>query len=156
MERRAGSDFRKESPGEGFNMKRILSWAGVVVVSLALVSLAFADEQKSKSGPMTGTWECTSHGGGNKEGSTPFTLDLQQDGETVTGSVSSPEGGTDITSATFKDNVLEIHLDTADGLYVLKATLKDGELKGATTHDGDPMGTWEGKKSAATNDKSGS
>lgn len=137
-------------------MKRILSWAAIAVVSLVVASLAFAaDEQKSKGGPLSGTWECTSHGGGTQEGSTPFTLDLQQDGETVTGSVSSPEGGTDITSATFKDNVLEIHLDTADGLYVLKATLKDGELKGATTHDGNPMGTWEGKKSAPSDDKTG-
>jgi hypothetical protein len=150
---------REEPAGEGFNVKRILSWA--VVVSLVLVSLAFAaDEQKSKGGPLAGTWECTSHGGphdgGSQEATTPFTLDLQQDGETVTGSVSSPEGGTDITSATFKDNVLEIHLDTPDGLYVLKATLKDGGLTGGTTtHDGNPMGTWEGKKSAASNDKPG-
>ena len=141
-------------------MKRILSWAGIAVVSLSIASLAFAaGGQKSKSGPMTGTWECTSHGGphdgANQDASTPFTLDLQQDGETVTGSVSSPEGGTDITSATFKDNVLEIHLDTPDGLYVLKAALKDGELKGSTTHDGNPMGTWEGKKSAASGEKTG-
>ncbi|HKS96228.1 MAG TPA: hypothetical protein VJV74_08845 [Terriglobia bacterium] len=138
-------------------MKRIVTWAGIAAVSLAVASLAFAAaaEQKSKGGPLTGTWECTSHGGGTQEGSTPFTLDLQQDGETVTGSVSSPEGGTDITSATFKDNVLEIHLDTPDGLYILKATLKGGELKGSTTHDGNPMGTWEGKKSAASGDKAG-
>lgn len=138
-------------------MKRLLSWAGVAVVGLAVASLTFAaDGQKSKAGPVTGTWECTSHGGGTQEGSTPFTLDLQQDGETVTGSVSSPEGGTDITSATFKDNVLEIHLDTPDGLYVLKATLKDGGLtSGTTTHDGNPMGTWEGKKSAVSGDKTG-
>lgn len=139
-------------------MKHALSMAGIAVVALAAASLAYAgDEQKSSQpGLVTGTWECSSHGGENQEGSTPFTLDLEQDGEKVTGSVSSPEGGMEITDATFKDSVLEIHLDTPDGMYVLKATLKEGELKGATTHDGNPMGTWEGKKSAASNDKPGS
>jgi hypothetical protein len=134
-------------------MKRAISSVGVVMALVALASLAVAaTEDKSKSGPVTGSWECTSHGGGHEEGDTPFTLDLEQDGEKVTGSVSSPQGGMEITSATFKDNVLEIHLDTPDGNYVLKATLKEDQLKGDTTLDGNPKGTWEGKKSAPSAD----
>ncbi len=138
-------------------MKRLLTGAGMGFVALALASLALAAaEQKAKSGPVAGTWEGTSHGGGHQEGDTPFTLDLEQDGEKVTGSVSSPQGGMEITSATFKDDLLEIHLDTPDGNYVLKATLKEGQLKGDTTLDGNPKGTWEGKKSAPAGDsKSG-
>jgi hypothetical protein len=134
-------------------MKRAISSVGVVLALVALASLALAaTEDKPKSGPVTGSWECTSHGGGHEEGDTPFTLDLEQDGEKVTGSVSSPQGGMEITSATFKDNLLEIHLDTPDGNYVLKATLKEGQLKGDTTLDGNPKGTWEGKKSAPSAD----
>ncbi len=128
---------------------------GIVALAFASLTLA-ATEQKAKPGPIAGSWECTSHGGGHEEGDTPFTLDLEQDGEKVTGSISSPQGGTEITSATFKDNLLEIHLDTPDGNYVLKATLKEGQLKGETTLDGNPHGTWEGKKSTASGDsKSG-
>ena len=138
-------------------MKRLLTWAGTAIVVLALTSFALAaTEQKAKPGPIAGSWECTSHGGGHQEGDTPFTLDLEQDGEKVTGSISSPQGGTEITSATFKDNLLEIHMDTPDGNYVLKATLAEGRLKGDTTLDGNPKGTWEGKKSAPAGDsKSG-
>ena len=136
-------------------MKRLLTWAGMGVVALAFASLALAaTDDKAKPGPLTGTWDCVSHGGGNQQGDTPFTLDLEQDGEKVTGSVSSPQGGTDITSATFKNDVLEITLDTSDGTYVLKATLQDGALtKGSTTHDGNPMGDWEGKKSTSGDNK---
>ena len=134
-------------------MKHATSSVGIALALVALANLALAaTEDKSKSGPLTGSWECTSHGGGHEEGDTPFTLDLEQDGEKVTGSVSSPQGGMEITSATFKDNLLEIHLDTPDGNYVLKATLKEGQLKGDTTLDGNPKGTWEGKKSAPSAD----
>lgn len=129
-------------------MRRAWTLAGLAVMAvmaLALAGLALNAQEKSKGGPLTGTWDCQSHGGDH--GDTPFTLELEQDGEKVTGSVSSAEGGMDITTATFKDNVLEIHLDTPDGLYVLKAALKDGALSGDTTRDGAAMGKWEGKKS---------
>ena len=134
-------------------MKRSVALAGIGLAALAVAGLALAGEDKPKAGPLTGTWECQSRGG--PHGDTPFTLELEQDGEKVTGSVSSQEGGMEITSATFKDNVLEIHLDTPDGNYVLKAKLKEGQLSGDTTHDGNPQGTWEGKKSAPPANKSG-
>ena len=110
-------------------------WAATLRLVLATVLL----------GLLTGTWECTSHGGPHGD-ETPFTLELEQNGEKVTGSVSSPQGGMEITSATFRNDVLEIHLDTPDGNYVLTAKLKDGQLSGQTSHDGNPAGKWEGKK----------
>ena len=134
-------------------MRRELTLAGITLLALALVGLALNAEEKSKGGPLTGTWECQSHGGDHGDG--PFTLELEEDGEKVTGSVSSPEGGMEITTATFKDNLLEIHLDTPDGLYILKATLKDGALSGDTTRDGNAMGKWEGKKSAPASKSGG-
>jgi len=129
-------------------MKRVLALAGVGFLILSIMSFALAKDQKAEPGPLTGTWECTSHGGphGGEQDETPFTLELEQNGEKVTGSVSSPQGGMEITSATFKNDVLEIHLDTPDGNYVLTAKLKDGQLSGQTSHDGNPAGKWEGKK----------
>jgi len=105
------------------------------------MSLAAAPDE----GPITGTWECQAKGG--SQGDTPFTLYLTQKGETVEGSVSSPMGGTQITSATFKDNTLEIHIDSDDANYVLSAKLDKGVLTG-TWANGDDKGTWEGKKQA--------
>lgn len=56
-------------------MKRYLIAVGVCLAILCMASLGLAKEKKPKPGPMTGTWECTSHGG--SQGDTPFTLYLE-------------------------------------------------------------------------------
>ena len=111
-----------------------------------LASLAQAKDKKPKPGPLTGAWECVSHGGAR--GDMPFTLFLEQSGETVTGSVTSPIGGTQITSATFKKKVLEIRIETDQGDYLLRAKFKKGKLSGEWNHDPE-KGTWEGTKQVA-------
>ncbi|PYV24515.1 MAG: hypothetical protein DMG24_11265 [Acidobacteria bacterium] len=133
-------------------MRRVLCSVGVGLIVWGAATLVFSKEEKAKAGPLTGTWECKSRGG--SKGDTPFTLVLQQDGEKVSGSVSSAEGGMEITSATFKEGVLEIRLETPEGNYVLTGKLKDGELSGDTTKDGNHEANWEGKKAAAPEDKS--
>jgi hypothetical protein len=56
-------------------------------------------------------------------------------------------GGTQISSGTFHHNMLEIHLDTPQGNYILLGRYKKGELSG--TWSGDTgKGAWEGRKSA--------
>jgi hypothetical protein len=78
----------------------------------------------------------------------PFTLYLEQTKETVTGSVSSPMGGTEISAGTLKKNDVEIHIDTPQGNYQLTGKLKKGELSGKWSSDTE-NGTWEGKRKAA-------
>jgi hypothetical protein len=125
-------------------MKRKLIYAGIVITVLLAASLAIG---KDKKGPMSGTWDCQSHGG--SQGDVTFTLFLTQNGETVDGSISSPMGGTQISSGTFKKNMLEIHLDTPQGNYTLMAKFNKGELSGTWSSDSD-KGNWEGKKAAGT------
>ena len=115
----------------------------VCISLLAFAALAPAKERKDQPGPLSGTWECMSHGG--PQGDTPFTLVLQQTGETVTGSVSSPMGGTEIASASFINKILQIHIDTDQANYVLTAKLKNGKLSGNWS-DQSQRGTWEGSK----------
>ena len=70
-----------------------------IVLCLAVVALGatlHAGEKKPKPSPLTGTWECTAHGGA--QGDMPFTLYLEQTKDTLTGSVSSPIGGTQISA----------------------------------------------------------
>ena len=119
-----------------------------IVVTLTLTFAAtFAQAQKKpKPGPLTGTWECTAHGG--SQGDMPFTLYLEQTRDTLTGSVSSPMGGTEISAGTVKKNDLEIHIDTPQGNYQLTGKLKKGELSGKWSSDSE-NGLWEGKKQAA-------
>ncbi len=117
----------------------------VCLVALGLAGVALAKDKSLKAGPLTGTWECTSHG--SSRGDMPFTLDLQQEKETVAGSVSSPIGSAELSSASFKNKMLQIQIDTDGGDYLLTANLKDGKLSGEWSH-GDEKGTWEGKKQA--------
>ncbi len=123
-------------------MKRHLILISVCLTLLFSISVSNA---KEKTGPMTGTWECQAHGGSH--GDTAFTLFLEQNKESIDGSISSPMGGTQISSGTFQHNVLEIHLDTPEGNYILMGKYKKGELSGTWSGDSD-KGTWEGKKQA--------
>ena len=124
-------------------MKRRFVYIGIGITVLLTASLALG---KDKKGAMSGTWDCQAHGG--SQGDTAFTLFLQQNKETVDGSISSPIGGTQISSGTFKRNMLEIHLDTPQGAYVLMGKFEKGKLSGTWSSDND-KGTWEGKKQAA-------
>jgi len=124
-------------------MKRRFIYIGVGITLLLAASLAFG---KDKKGAMSGTWDCQAHGG--SQGDMAFTLYLQQNKETVDGSISSPIGGTQISSGTFKRNMLEIHLDTPQGAYVLMAKFEKGKLSGTWSSDND-KGIWEGKKQTA-------
>jgi len=127
-------------------MKRVLTSLAVCLAVLCLASLGVAKEKKPKPGKLTGTWECVSHG--SSQGDMPFTLYLEHSKETVTGSVSSPMGGTQITSASYKKKTLEIRIDTPMGNYTLTAKLKKDQLNGTWAVDTGEKGNWEGKKAA--------
>jgi hypothetical protein len=122
-------------------MKRSLT---IILIGLAVLLVAGLTIAKDNEGPVTGTWTCQAHGA--PQGDTPFTLSLQQTGEKVDGSVSSPMGGTDISSGTFKGDTLEIHIDTDNADYVLVAKLDKDSLSGTWSNGGNDKGTWEGKK----------
>jgi hypothetical protein len=125
-------------------MKRLVPIVLCVAV-LAAAAFALGNEKKPKPGPLSGTWECTSHG--MSQGDMPFTLYLEQTKDSLTGSVSSPLGGTDISAGTIKKNEIEIHIDSPQGNYLLTGRLKKGELSGKWSSETE-SGTWEGKKKA--------
>ena len=127
-------------------MKQNLKLACLLVVCVAAFAAA-ADKKAAKGGALTGTWECTSHG--SSQGDMPFTLYLEQNKDVVTGSVSSPIGGTEISSGSFKKKHLEIEISAPDRSYKLSGELKKGQLSGEWSTDNE-KGTWEGKKQAAT------
>lgn len=127
-------------------MNRNLKLAVVCLLALCMGSLAVAKDKKPKPGPLTGTWECTSHG--SSQGDLPFTLYLQQQKEDISGSVSSPIGGTQITSGSFKKKVLEIRLETPNGNYLITGKLNKGAISGNWSSESE-KGTWEGKKQVA-------
>lgn len=109
-------------------------------------SLGAANEKTEKAASVAGTWDCQSKGG--SEGDLDFTLYLEQTGEDISGTVSSPMGDASITSGTFKGKHLEIHIDTEAGNYLLEATLDNAGLSGTWSKDQD-KGTWVGKLSGS-------
>ncbi|HZP00217.1 MAG TPA: hypothetical protein VFD30_07975 [Terriglobia bacterium] len=131
-------------------MKRIVALAGICLVLMCVAVFALAGEKKPKGGKLTGTWDCMSHG--SSQGDMPFTLYLEQNKEEVTGSVSSPIGGTQINSGTFRKNMLEIQIMAPGTTYTLTAVLKKGQLSGTWSSDTE-KGSWEGKKQASESGK---
>jgi hypothetical protein len=115
----------------------------IFLLAVANVNLAFAKEPKS--GPLTGTWECVAHS--SAQGDVEFTLKLEQTNETVTGTFINSSGEYPLTSGSYKNGVLEIHLDAPDGNYVATAKLSRGQLSGHWSKDQEAEGGWEGKKS---------
>ena len=81
----------------------------------------------------------------------PFTMKLKQKGETVEGSISTATGEINITSGSFKKNMLEIHCDTPDANYLVTGKLEQDQLSGHWAKGTEQEGAWEGKKSATTN-----
>ena len=134
--------------GEFMRASRLISILGLFALILSGSALAGSDK-KSSSGALTGTWDCMAHGG--TQGDTAFTLYLEQNKEVVTGSVSSPLGGAEITSGSFKRKFLELQIDTQRGIYVIMGKHEKGRLSGTWSLDNVDKGTWEGKKAAASN-----
>jgi hypothetical protein len=66
--------------------------------------------------------------------------------------VTWPSGEAQIKSGIFKDNQLEIHLDTPQGESVLTAKLEKSQLTGEWSSEGG-QGAWEGKKQARASKK---
>lgn len=127
-------------------MKRYFVVLAILFTLPGLAISAASAQKKPKPGPLTGTWECMSEGG--EQGDMPFTLYLEQDKEVVTGSASAPIGSAQITSASFRKNVLEIHIDTPEGNYTIMGKLSKGQFSGTWSVDTGEKGTWEGKKAS--------
>jgi len=137
-------------------MKRITTTLGLLLLVAAMVVEARPGQDKSEPTSVTGKWECVAHG--SAQGDVPFTLTLQQDKETVTGTIATADGELQITSGFFKNSVLEIRCDTDQAKYAVSGKLEAQQLKGhwskkaipgAGDEGGDQEGEWEGKMSAS-------
>ncbi|HEX5482360.1 MAG TPA: hypothetical protein VFZ08_07010 [Terriglobia bacterium] len=118
----------------------------LVCMALCLLGVAItAPADAQSSGPLTGSWQCESHGG--QQGDLAFTLDLQQNGNSITGSISTDQGVADVSSATFKDGILKFIVTTSSNEYHVTGKYEGGKLAGTwTAGGGQDKGTWAGTK----------
>ena len=135
----------------GKPMKRNLH----IVSVAAIFCLAFSAVSAKDAGSVSGTWSCLGHS--TQSGDTPFTFNLTQMGEKVTGKFeaapSDPSESAekaDITDGTYSNGKLDFHFDAYDGTIAITGSLGEkGQLSGNWTHSSGDQGTWECKKGAA-------
>ena len=129
-------------------MKCVRATVGVWLLVLTIACLGLGEEKKSKDEPLTGAWDCVAHLSG--ENDHPFTMKLEQKGESVTGTIGSADGDLEISSGSYKNDELEIHCETSEAKYLVTGKLDGDELKGQWSKEPDGMGgDWEGKRSAS-------
>jgi hypothetical protein len=99
------------------------------------------------AGSITGIWSSIAV---TSQGELLLTLDLKQDGEKLTGTVSSELGALPIQAATFKGETLQFDLDLNGTIYRTSAVLKDDKFSGrwvnVGTNDG---GAWSATRKTA-------
>ena len=114
---------------------------------------AWTAERKSTAtvaaptGGIAGAWSSVAV---TSQGELLQALDLKQDGEMITGTVSSELGSLSIQAATFKDNTLQFDVDLSGTIYRTNATLKDDQLSGRWLNVGtNEGGAWSATRKAA-------
>ncbi len=95
------------------------------------------------SGPLTGSWDGVLHG---FQGDAPCAFYFHHSRQELTGVFSLQWGGATLTSATFRNNVLEIHMETPLGNFLFSGKLNQETLSGEWSTDTGLKGTWETKK----------
>ena len=121
-----------------------LTIAGAALLLPFALRLAQAQRPSTSDGALTGVWQCKLS---RADGEMPFTLDLAQSGDRVTGRVSSPEGELTIAASTLKNGVINIQLlPSPEGTYILTAkSAKQALTNGQVMLDGKSYGSWEGE-----------
>jgi len=99
------------------------------------------------AGPLNGKWEVRTHGAPWCE---DCNLYFQQTNSGLTGVYSLSWYGVAFKSSTFKDNVLEIRLETLIGNFALRGKYNEGTLSGDWSTDTGVSGKWEATKTKET------
>ena len=127
-------------------MRRKCTLAGLLLLMAGAACVALGNGKERASGPLTGTWDCVAHS--SLQNDVSFTLDLKQDGEDIAGKFVNSTGEYPLTSASYRKNALEFHVDAPDGKYVARGRLTHGQLSGHWSKSQEAEGGWECQKSA--------
>lgn len=139
----------QESKIEGGNMR--VRFGTLLVTSIFVMALGGLASGQTK-GSVAGTWSCVAHG--TDAGDMPYTFNLTQAGEHVTGNftAASPDGSNeshDVQNGSFKSGRLEMHFGDDDGTIDVTGALDGKDALKGDWSQGDTKGTWECKRGAA-------
>ena len=93
--------------------------------------------------PLTGAWDGVLRG---FQGDSPCTFYFRQEKGKLTGVFSLQWGGAVFNSVMFKNNALQIRMDTPLGNFLFNGEYREGALSGEWSTDTGLKGTWEVKK----------
>ena len=111
--------------------------------------VAIPMSETARTAFLTGAWQGAIHG--LPGGDAPCTFYVRQDMERITGVLAVPAGGVAFNSSTFKNDALEIHIDSPLGKFLFNGEYEEGALSGTWSSDNGLKGTWEGKEVIASN-----
>ena len=109
-------------------MRRQWAFIGGLLLVAGTAYFGLANGKQRSAGPLTGSWECVAHSSAMDD--LPFTLDLKQDGEEVTGKFANSTGDYPLTSSSYRKGVLEFHVEATDGKYLASGKLLHGQISG--------------------------
>lgn len=94
---------------------------------------------------IIGTWKSRARAG---EGTTEYILSFKQDGDTLTGTLTLPDGQVmPMAKVTFSDNTLRFTVASGEGNYEAEGKLEGNKLRGSYTNPGGAKNNWEATKS---------
>ncbi len=126
-------------------MRRQWALIGGLLLVGTTAYFGLANGKERSSGPLTGSWECVAHSSAMND--LPFTLDLKQDNEDVTGKLINSSGEYPLTSSSYKKGELEIHVNAPDGKYQASGRLLHGQISGHWSKVQEMEGGFECQKS---------
>jgi Cupin len=126
-----------------FTQYRVQGSNGAAYFELEEKLIAVSQGNRPDAGPLSGSWEGILYG---FQGDSPFAFYFHQNQRELTGVFSLQWGGAAITSATFKNNILELHIDTPLGNFLFSGRLNQETLSGEWSTDTGLKGTWKMKK----------
>lgn len=93
---------------------------------------------------VIGSWDITAT---TPEGDASYLLELNQEGDALTGTIGGDMGTAPLTALSYKDGNLHFEVDGGGNLYVIDGALEGESLKGRwAVSGGGESGTWSGKR----------
>lgn len=93
---------------------------------------------------IVGSWDITA---AMPEGDAAYLLELNQEGDALTGTIGGEMGAAPLTALSYKDGTLHFEVDGGGNLYIVDGALEGETLKGRwAISGGGESGTWSGKR----------
>jgi hypothetical protein len=128
-------------------MRKLTVLAATIALALAASMAALAQTQPAPAveHPLAGEWDAVAY----YDTDVAFSLVLEVEGATVTGTITTPEGTTDLRNGKWEAGVFSFESTYQGTPVAMSATLAEGRLVGTWTYGGgEASGRWQATRKA--------